>query len=295
MTSNDLARLSTDYLRIEKAIRFLEESYRDQPDLAEVAQNIHLSPYHFQRLFKRWAGISPKQFIQFLTIDYAKQRLAESKSILDTSIEAGLSGPSRLHDLFVTFEAITPGEFKAKGEGLKVSFGFHLTPFGQCLVATTDRGICGLTFVENRGEAQALEDLKKSWPHADFCENTAQTQALVNQIFISAEKRDGVPLNLLLRGTNFQIKVWEALLKIPEGAMVSYHDVAASIGQPTASQAVANAISKNPIGYLIPCHRVIRKMGLVNDYRWGAARKKAILGWEASSRSTPKQLRGTAS
>ena len=282
MISADLAQLSNDYTRIENAIRYLEESFRDQPDLAEVAQSIHLSPYHFQRLFKRWAGISPKQFVQFLTIDYAKQRLTESKSVLDTSFEAGLSGPSRLHDLFVTFEAITPGEFKTKGAGLQISYGFYQTPFGQCLLATTDRGICGLTFVEPEHQAGALEDLKRCWPNADFHEDGAQNQALINRIFAPARQSGNVPLNLLLRGTNFQIKVWEALLKIPEGAMVSYVDVANLIGQPTASRAVASAVAKNPIGYIIPCHRVIRKMGLINDYRWGVARKKAILGWEAS-------------
>jgi AraC family transcriptional regulator of adaptative response/methylated-DNA-[protein]-cysteine methyltransferase len=282
MNTYDFVQLSKDYARIEEAIRFLEESFRDQPDLAEVAQSIHLSSYHFQRLFKRWAGISPKQFAQFLTIDYAKQRLTESKSVLDTSLEAGLSGPSRLHDLFVTFEAITPGEFKAGGAGLKITYGFHLTPFGHCLLATTERGICGLTFIEKEEQRQALEDLKHAWPNSEFFEDSARTQALINRIFSPVKQRNGGPISLLLKGTNFQIKVWEALLKIPEGAMISYQDVANYIGQPAASRAVANAISKNSIAYIIPCHRVIRKMGIINEYRWGAPRKKAILGWEAS-------------
>ena len=292
MNSTDFVQMSQDYMRIEKAISFLEENFRDQPDLAEVAQSIHLSPYHFQRLFKRWAGISPKQFVQFLTIDYAKQRLIESKSILDTSLEVGLSGPSRLHDLFVTFEAITPGEYKARGDGLKITYGFHKTPFGQCLLATTDRGICGLTFIEQQNQKQVLEDLKSTWPNSEFCEDSVQTQELVDRIFSPSEQKNGMPLNLLLKGTNFQIKVWEALLKIPEGAMVSYADVAASMGQPAASRAVASAISKNPVGYIIPCHRVIRKMGIINDYRWGAARKKAILGWEASRKAEHQENGG---
>ena len=282
MNSPDIAQLSSDYARVESAIRYLEESFLDQPNLAEVAQSIHLSPYHFQRLFKRWAGISPKQFAQFLTIDYAKQRLAESKSLLDTSLEAGLSGPSRLHDLFVTFEAVTPGEFKTNGAGLNIGYGFYQTPFGECLLATTARGICGLTFVEQEHRGQALKDLRRSWPNAGFHEDGGQNQALINRIFTPGGQKNGAPLNLIVRGTNFQIKVWEALLKIPEGAMVSYNDVAGLIGQPTASRAVANAVSRNPIGYIIPCHRVIRKMGIINDYRWGAPRKKAILGWEAS-------------
>lgn len=282
MISIDFVQSSKDYARVEQAIRFLEESFRDQPDLAEVAQSIHLSPYHFQRLFKRWAGISPKQFAQFLTIGYAKQRLAESKSVLDTSLEAGLSGPSRLHDLFVTFEAITPGEYKAGGAGLKITYGFHMTPFGQCLLATTQRGICGLMFIEKEEQQQAFEDLKRAWPKSEFIEDSTHTQALINSIFSPVKKRNGGPISLLLKGTNFQIKVWEALLKIPEGALVSYNDVATCIGQPAASRAVANAIGKNSIAYIIPCHRVIRKMGIINNYRWGASRKKAILGWEAS-------------
>ena len=281
MNPNEFIQMSRDYTRIEQAITYLEENFRDQPDLAEIAQNVHLSPYHFQRLFKRWAGISPKQFAQYLTIEYAKQMLAQSHSVLDTSLEAGLSGPSRLHDLFVTFEAITPGEFKNKGEGLAITYGFHDTPFGQCLLATTERGICNLSFVEDNNREQALKELKAQWPNSTFIENSQYTQGLVNQVFQPDNPQSDTPVHLLLKGTNFQVKVWEALLKIPEGMMVSYNDVAAAIGQPTATRAVASAIAKNPVAYLIPCHRVIRKMGVINNYRWGTPRKKAILGWEA--------------
>jgi AraC family transcriptional regulator of adaptative response/methylated-DNA-[protein]-cysteine methyltransferase len=289
MNTRDFSQLSNDYDRIEQAILYLEQHFRDQPSLDEVAQSVHLSKFHFQRLFKRWAGISPKQFLQFLTIEYAKKMLAESSSVLDTSLEAGLSSPSRLHDLFVTFEAITPGEFKDKGAGLIITYGFHDTTFGRCLLATTPRGICSLIFVENGQEEHALAELKQEWPNSQFTENPSQTQGLVNQIFTPNEAPDGPPLNLVLKGTNFQVKVWEALLRIPPGAMVSYQDIAAFIGQPSASRAVAQAIGQNPIAYIIPCHRVIRKMGIINDYRWGAPRKKAILGWEASLRSYATQ------
>jgi AraC family transcriptional regulator of adaptative response/methylated-DNA-[protein]-cysteine methyltransferase len=287
MDAKNFTQLSSDYERIERAIVYLEQNFRNQPSLEEVAQSVHLSKYHFQRLFKRWAGISPKQFLQFLTIEYAKKMLAESSTILDTTLEAGLSSPSRLHDLFITFEAITPGEFKDKGAGLKIVYGFHKTPFGRCLLATTPRGICGLVFVVEGQEEQALAELKQAWPNSEFGEASDQTQRLPNQIFTPSA--DEAPLNLVLKGTNFQVKVWEALLRIPPGAMVSYHDIAAYLGQPSASRAVAQAISQNPIAYIIPCHRVIRKMGVINDYRWGASRKKAILGWEASLRTTSPQ------
>jgi AraC family transcriptional regulator of adaptative response/methylated-DNA-[protein]-cysteine methyltransferase len=291
MDSRDLTQLSSDYARIERAILFLEQNFRDQPSLDEVARSVHLSKYHFQRLFKRWAGISPKQFLQFLTIDYAKKMLAESSTILDTSLETGLSSPSRLHDLFVTFEAITPGEFKDKGAGLTITYGFHDTPFGQCLLAATPRGICCLVFVEKGQEEQALAELKQDWPNSEFAAVPDQTQAMVHQIFTPTVSPGRAPVNLVLKGTNFQVKVWEALLRVPQGAMVSYHDIAAFIGQPSASRAVAQAIGQNPIAYIIPCHRVIRKMGIINDYRWGASRKKAILGWEASLRSFAPQGR----
>src|SRR5262245_60183228 len=249
MDTRDFNQLSSDYARIERAILFLEQNFRDQPSLDEVAQSVHLSKYHFQRLFKRWAGISPKQFLQFLTIDYAKKMLAESSSILDTSLETGLSSPSRLHDLFVTFEAITPGEFKDKGAGLTITYGFHETPFGQCLVAATPRGICCLVFVVEGQEEQALAELKQDWPNSEFVAAPAQTQRIINQIFTPTAPSPETSLNLLLKGTNFQVKVWEALLRVPPGAMVSYHDIAAYIGRPSASRAVAQAIGQNPIAY----------------------------------------------
>jgi AraC family transcriptional regulator of adaptative response/methylated-DNA-[protein]-cysteine methyltransferase len=274
-----------EYQRIEKAIRFLAENYHHQPSLEEVARNVNLSEYHFQRLFRRWAGISPKRLVQFLTLEHAKKALEESRSVLDATYDAGLSSPSRLHDLFVNAEAMTPGEFKTKGAGLKISYGFHLSPFGECLLAATQRGICGLGFVGEGGRLQALGDFKRRWPAAEFQENSQKTGPYIDRIF-SPKKRNGTnPVKLLLMGTNFQIKVWEALLRIPAGSVVCYEDLARQIGKPSASRAVGSAVARNPISFLIPCHRAIRKMGITGDYHWGAARKKAILAWEAAHRN----------
>lgn len=277
---------AADYARIEQAILFLEENFQSQPTLKEIADHVGLSEYHFQRLFTRWAGISPKRFLQFLTIQYAKGLLAESQSLLDTTYEAGLSSPGRLHDLFITHEAITPGEFKRQGAGLTIAYGFHDTPFGQALLGLTERGICGLLFVEAGKRDEALEELKSNWPEAHFCEDRAATQPLIDQVFTpDSEQEQRRPLHLYLKGTNFQVRVWEALLRIPQGAVVSYDTVAALIGQPSATRAVGGATGRNPIAYLIPCHRVIRKVGAVDNYRWGSTRKKAILAWEAAQRA----------
>lgn len=274
-----------DYRRIEKAIEFLAENYHQQPRLDEVARSVNLSEFHFQRLFRRWAGISPKRLVQFLTLEHAKQALEESRSVLDAAYDAGLSSPSRLHDLFVTTEAMTPGEFKAKGAGLEIAYGYHPSPFGECLLAVTERGICGLGFVREGDRKQALEDFKQRWPAAEFRENPEKTRSYMDGIF-NAKKRNGAhPLKLLLMGTNFQIKVWEALLRIPSGAVVSYEDLARRVGKPSAARAVGGAVGQNPISFLIPCHRAIRKMGITGDYHWGAARKKAILAWEAAGQS----------
>ena len=271
-----------DYQRIEKAILYLEQNFREQPDLGEVARVVHLSEYHFQRLFRRWAGISPKRFLQFLTVEYAKKLLEESQSLLDTSYESGLAGPGRLHDLFVSTEAVTPGEFKKKGVGLKITYGVHPSPFGDCLLAVTERGICGLAFVRPGQRAEVLRELKSKWEGAEFSEDPGATGCIVERIFRPANSHAKRPLTLLLKGTNFQIKVWEALLRIPMGLVVSYEDLGARIGRPGASRAVGNAVGKNPIAFLIPCHRVIRKVGTFGDYHWGAARKKAMLAWEAA-------------
>jgi AraC family transcriptional regulator, regulatory protein of adaptative response / methylated-DNA-[protein]-cysteine methyltransferase len=273
---------SADYGRIEAAIHYLEENFQAQPALAEVAAHVGLSDYHFQRLFSRWAGTSPKRFLQFLTIQHAKTLLAESQSILDATYEAGLSSPSRLHDLFVTHEAITPGEYKQKGAGLTIQYGFHDSPFGECLIALTERGICGLHFVADGDREAALAEVQASWPQANFVADDDATRPFINPIFNLSEGEERPSFPLYLKGTNFQIQVWQALLKIPAGTAVSYGTVAQFIGSPKASRAVGSAVGSNPVGYLIPCHRVIQQAGNLGNYRWGSSRKKAILGWEAA-------------
>jgi AraC family transcriptional regulator of adaptative response/methylated-DNA-[protein]-cysteine methyltransferase len=282
MTTENLLEQCDDYRRIEKAIRFLEGRFRSQPNLDEMAASVHLSKYHFQRLFKRWAGVSPSQFLQYLTIEYAKERLKDAQSVLDTTLDAGLSSPSRLHDLFVTFEAMTPGEYKKKGEGMEVRYGFHPTPFGECLVALTQRGICALRFTSPVPREETLAQLRGEWPHADFVKLPTATQPVVNRIFSVRETDQPRALHLLLKGTNFQIQVWRGLLAIPPGAMVTYQDLAGYVATRAATRAVGSALAKNPIGYVIPCHRVISKVGEAHRYRWGATRKRAIIGWEAS-------------
>lgn len=274
---------STDYQRIAEAIHYLEANFREQPELDDLAAHLGLSPFHLQRLFTRWAGISPKRFVQFLTAEYAKQLLTNAHSVLDATYEAGLSSPSRLHDLFIAIEAVTPGEYKNKGEGLRIDYGRHATPFGECLLAATERGICMLTFLDAEVDwASALADLHARWPEATLLENPQKTQVVLDQIFPSERLNEPRQINVLLRGTNFQIKVWEALLKIPPGSVASYEDVAHWIGQPGAARAVGGAVGANNVAYLIPCHRVIRKSGVIQEYRWGPTRKKAILGWEAA-------------
>lgn len=273
---------SEDYIRIEKAIRFIEENFRSQPNLDQIAESIHLSKFHVTRLFKRWAGITPNQFLQFLTLEYTKQKLAESSSIFEASLEAGLSGSSRLHDLFVTFESMTPGEYKKQGEGLKIFYGFNYSPFGECMLALTERGICHMGFVEAGTESLKLEQLMHEWPGAVFTENRKLTEPVIEELFRPARTVKPHPFHLYLKGTNFQINVWKALMSIPEGWMVSYQDIATLVGRPKAFRAVAGAVAVNPVAYLIPCHRVIAKSGRIHKYRWGSSRKKAILGWEAA-------------
>jgi AraC family transcriptional regulator of adaptative response/methylated-DNA-[protein]-cysteine methyltransferase len=282
MDAANYGRLSQDYERVEQAIVFLEENFQRQPELKEIAASIHLSEYHFQRLFTRWVGISPKRFLQFLTKERAKELLEKSRDVLGVAFETGLSGPGRLHDLFVTCEAVTPGEFKSKGEGLTIAYGFHPTPFGECLLAATERGICNLAFVQQRDREQALDALKSRWRKARLNKDVARTRSLAGQVFAWYTRQMPSPLHLVLSGTNFQIKVWEALLQVPPGAVVSYEDIAVRIGRPTASRAVSNAVAQNPIPVIIPCHRVIRKAGEFGSYHYGAARKKALLGWEAA-------------
>ena len=275
-------QLEEDYGRVESAIRFIETEALRQPSLGEIAGAAGLSEFHFQRLFSRWVGISPKRFLQFLTKEYARKLLQESRDVLSVTYDAGLSSPGRLHELFVTCEAVTPGEVKSKGEGLQIDYGFHPSPFGRCLVAVTERGICGLSFVQEAPEESLVQTLRKRWPGAGLRLSPEGTAAVARRIFTFEVHSEPGPLHLFVRGTNFQIQVWEALIRIPFGKAVTYEDVARHIGMPNAPRAVGNAVGSNPIPFLIPCHRVIRKMGEFGNYGEGPQRKKAILGWEAA-------------
>ena len=270
----NIKQLSDDYLRIEQAILYLENHYNEQPSLEELAANIGLSEYHFQRLFTRWAGVSPKRFLQFLTKESAKDLLNRSENLLETTHQTGLSSLGRLHDLFVNTEGVTPGEYKSRGEGVTIRYGIHPTPFGKCLIATTERGICHLGFVQT-SEGDAVDNLVTDWKQAKMIEDHKSTAMLVEPIFDLGYR--GKPLNVHLRGTNFQLKVWEALLQIPFGTVTTYEGIAKRIGKPSASRSVGTAVGHNPIAVLIPCHRVIRKVGEFGNYRYGALRKKALL------------------
>jgi AraC family transcriptional regulator of adaptative response/methylated-DNA-[protein]-cysteine methyltransferase len=281
MQAETFTQAAVDYERIEKAIQFLADNFHSQPNLKEIAGRIHVSEYHFQRLFSRWVGISPKRFLQFLTKEYAKTLLEKSINILDVTYESGLTSPGRLHDLFVSCEAVTPGQYKARGEGLKIVYGYHATPFGECMLAKTDRGICGLSFVQNNDRWPVFASLEDRWQKATLIEDSDVTRPFVKRIFNPSQGQKSTPLHLVLSGTNFQIKVWEALIKIPVGAVVSYENVAAHIGMPKASRAVGNAVGSNPVSFVIPCHRVIRKTAEFGNYGGGVARKLAMLGWEA--------------
>ncbi|UPL47882.1 bifunctional transcriptional activator/DNA repair enzyme AdaA [Hymenobacter sublimis] len=284
-----LTQAELDYARVEQAIGYIAAHFTAQPSLHDIAAHVHLSPFHFNRLFTRWAGTSPQRFLRFLTKEYARQVLLESGDMLAATYQAGLSGSSRLHDLFVTYEAMTPAEYRAQAAGLVIRYGFHPTPFGECLLSLTERGICGLTFQSATERETALTQLRTTWPGATLLADEPETAAVAASLFQVPGPTAARPLPLLLKGTNFQIKVWEALLRIPAGAVVSYRHIAAALGQPGASQAVGGAVGANLIGYLIPCHRVIQQHGGPGGYRWGSARKQALLAWEAA-RSEPVSL-----
>ncbi len=280
--SERMTQAALDYRRVEKAILYLQDHFLEQPDLATVARAAHLSEFHFQRLFSRWAGISPKRFLQFLTVEHAKRQLADARALLEVTLESGLSSPGRLHDLFVSVEAVTPGEFKTRGAGVHIHHGVHPTRFGPCLLGVTERGVCWLGFSGGDSNKEAVKPMKQCWAGATFSERPDLTAPVAARIFSGLNDAPQSPLALLLLGTNFQIKVWQALLKIPAGVLVSYETIGGLIGAADASRAIGSAVGRNPIACLIPCHRVIRKTGLVGGYRWGEARKRAILGWEAA-------------
>jgi AraC family transcriptional regulator of adaptative response/methylated-DNA-[protein]-cysteine methyltransferase len=279
---NNLSQLSEDYARIAQAIRYIETNSHRQPDLNELAAHVGLSEYHFQRLFTRWAGISPKRFLQFLTRENAKALLTHSGSLLSATYSSGLSSPGRLYDLFVQTEAVTPGEYKSKGAGVEIFYGFHPTPFGECLLALTGRGICYLAFIES-DRPSTLEELRRSWANASFTEAPSRTASIINRIFSPGSR---APISLHLRGTNFQVKVWEALLRLKPGNVTTYQALAEQIGSSNAARAVGNAVAHNPVAYLIPCHRVLQKTAHFGNYRYGPTRKKAILGWEMAQSET---------
>lgn len=271
-----------DYDRVAHAIQFLEAHYEEQPTLEALAAELALSPFHTQRLFTRWAGISPKRFIQHLTLDHARSMLANAESLLTTTYAVGLSSPSRLHDLFVKLEGVTPAEYKRMGDGLRIEYGYHMTPFGEALIGQTARGICGLYFTDPIGRQATLNTLADNWPKATLVESQAATYTSMTQIFERSKLAEPGTLSLFVKGTNFQIQVWEALLRIPEGMATTYGDVARLIDKPKASRAVGSAVARNGVAYLIPCHRVIRKSGKIDAYRWGGTRKKAMLAWESA-------------
>lgn len=276
----DAIQTNPDYLKIEKAIRFLDQNFQDQPELDEIAQHIGLSQFHFQRLFRRWVGISPKRFLQFLTVDYARGLLERSTPVLDTAFEAGLSGPSRLHDLFVVAEAVTPGDVRRGGAGLVIRHGVHATPFGPCSLGVTDRGLCWLSFgpADAQDNGWALERLRERWPHAGIVADHDGTAELCRRIFEG--KGEEGPITVHLRGSNFQLRIWEALLRIPPAHVTSYEDIARRAGNERAVRAAASAVARNPVTFVVPCHRVIRKTGPFHNYAGGPHRKQAILGWE---------------
>ncbi len=273
---------SRDYERIEQAIRYLELRYHDQASLEEIAEHIGLSPSHFQRLFQRWAGISPKRFLQFLTLEDAKRRLNESANVLDATFDAGLSSPGRLHDLFVNLDAVTPGEYKTHGHELQISFGFHATPFGDAFIAVTRRGICGLEFVVDGDHESILDGFRERWSRASVERDQDLTEPLVERVFGQEPTTHEQPLSVFVKGTNFQVRVWEALLRLPIGTVTTYGALATCLDNGRASRAVGAAVGQNRIGYLIPCHRAIQSSGIAHRYRWGTERKKAMLGWEAA-------------
>ena len=274
------------YELIAKAIAFIRQNHRQQPDLAAIAQQVHLSEYHFQRLFTKWAGISPKRFLQYLTVEYAKSKISETKNLLELTEDVGLSSSGRLHDLFVNLEAMSPQEFKTGGAGLQICYGIHETMFGNCLIATTARGICNLYFLDGMDDQSAALMLQEEWSRADIISDREITQPISDRLFShlpNLNTANQPPLTLYIKGTNFQIQVWRSLLRIPFGGITTYQSLGRSLGRPNAARAIGNAVGSNPISFIIPCHRVIRESGDLGGYRWGLERKTAILGWEATA------------
>ncbi len=269
-------------MRVRRAIAYISDHWRDQPDLEEISADAGLSPTHFQRLFTRWAGISPKEFVQAITLDHARDLLKGSASVLDTAYEVGLSGAGRLHDLFVNHEAMTPGDYKRRGAGLEIAWGYHPSPFGQALIMATERGVAGLAFADDASEEQAIfDDMARRWPAAGYTHAPERTAPYATRIFTPELWSKSDPLKLVLIGTDFEVRVWDALLRLPPGQAITYSDLAAHVCSPAAARAVGSAVGRNPISFVVPCHRVLRKDGGLGGYHWGITRKQAIIGWEA--------------
>ena len=277
----DITPVDNDYETVRRVIEKISLDYRDQPSLEMLAEEVGETPTGLQKLFTRWAGLSPKAFLQAVTIDHARRLLDQGMPILETSLEVGMSGPSRLHDLFVTHEAMSPGHYKTRGEGLTIRYGFHISPFGVALIMVTDRGLAGLAFNDAGSERAAFADMSGRWPNATYVEDMSATAPYAARIFDPSRWRADQPLRVVMIGTDFQVSVWEALLRIPMGKARSYSSIASEIGAPAASRAVGAAIGANPMSFVVPCHRALAKSGALTGYHWGLTRKRAILGWEA--------------
>lgn len=277
----DLGAAAQDYDVVRRAIAHIRTNWREQPEVEAIADAAGVTPTELHHLFRRWAGLTPKAFLQALTLEHARKLLRDSASVLDCTYEVGLSGPGRLHDLFVTHEAMSPGEWKAGGEGLTLTYGFHPSPFGMALVMTTPRGLCGLALADAGEEQAALHDMQRRWPRATYVEDAAQTEPVARRIFDPETWRPDRPLRIIFIGTDFEVRVWETLLRIPMGRFSTYSDIAAKVCSPKAARAVGAAVGKNPLCFVVPCHRVIGKSGDITGYHWGLTRKRAMLGWEA--------------
>lgn len=281
MLQRDITPAGDDYDIVRRVIEKISVDYRGQPSLEELAAAVGETPTALQKLFTRWAGLSPKGFLQAVTLDHARRLLDQGLPLLDTALEVGMSGPGRLHDLFVTHEAMSPGDYKSRGRGLSISYGYHPSPFGTALLMVTERGLAGLAFCDAGGEREALEDMAARWRNAIFREDPEATAPYAQRVFDPARWQADAPLRVVLIGSDFQIRVWEALLKIPMNRARTYSSIAAEIGRPAASRAVGAAIGANPVSFVVPCHRALGKSGALTGYHWGVTRKRAILGWEA--------------
>ena len=281
MNSTNVTAAAPDFRRIERAIGFIDEQFREQPSLAQIARSAGVAPHHFARMFRRWAGISPKQFLQRLTIEAAKHSLADDESVLQAALDSGLSGPGRLHDLCVTLDAVTPGDFKSRGRGITFGYGTTATPFGAALVAATDKGVAFLGFADDAGNVDGWDEFRRHWTAAEFRGDQRAADHVGSRIW-GAAPHGGEPLRLWVHGSNFQIQVWQALLRRARDLTVNYGDIAREIGRPSAARAVGGAVGANPVAWLIPCHHVLRSTGALGGYRWGVGRKRAMLAWELS-------------